>query len=98
MQKQHLLARPRELSALGSWKKTEQKQKSLGSKKILLLQTSIMHLTLIDVWVQKDLKPDLSEKKLLQILLKSCLPKPAEHKFCFSKTKSSSKNLIKDCT
>lgn len=96
MQKQHLLARPRELSALGSWKKQSKNKKSLGPKRILLLQASITHLTLICVWVQKNLKPELRKKKLLQILLKSRLPKLPEHKFCFSK--SSSKNLIKDCT
>jgi len=43
-------------------KKQSKNKKSLGSKRILLLQVSIMHLTLRDVRVQKDLKPDLRKK------------------------------------
>jgi len=44
----------------------------------------------------KKIWNQILEKKLLHILLKSCLPKLPEHKFCFSKSRSSSKNLIKD--
>ena len=51
MQKQRLLAVLAQENSLHSDPENnpEQKQKSLGSERILLLQASIMHLTLIDV-------------------------------------------------